>query len=324
MGQETRVPRVRTVLESVLGVPFEPLSLRPWRSNYDEEHHRMHLRLGPSRIDVSRRPLVVAILNRTRDSFFDSGAHFSLDALLKHADTLVSAGADVLEVGARPGGVGTREVTPEEETALVAETVSALRQRSDLPLAVDTTRASVAAEAFRCGAVLGNDMSGFRDRDYLPAAAAAGASVVATHIRRPPGVPDPEPEYDDVVEEVVDALRRLAADAVAAGLPGEAVVLDPGLDLGKTWQQSVDLLAAIDVVAALGHPVMLAASNKIFLGRLLDLPKDERAEATVAACTAGALRGARLLRVHHPGPARQVADLVAALLEADERRGITS
>lgn len=282
----------------------------------------MHLRLGSTLVDVARRALVVGILNRTRDSFYDSGAHFRLDALLKRADQLVSDGADLLEVGARPGGVGAREIGPDEERALVGETLDELRQRFDVPLAVDTTRAAVAAEAFGRGAVLGNDMSGFGDPGYLSAAASAGAAVVATHIRRPPGVPDPNPVYGDVVADVSDHLRGLADDALAAGLPRESVVVDPGLDLGKTWQQSVELLAAVDEVAALGYPVLLAASNKIFLGRLLDLSKRERGEATVAACTAGALRGARLLRVHDARGARPAADLVAALLEADERRGV--
>lgn len=283
----------------------------------------MHLLLGPHRRDVTHRALVVGILNRTRDSFYDAGAHFGLDPLLQRADELVADGADLLEVGARPGGVGAREVTVGEETDLVVETVEELSRRFDLPLAVDTTSASVVTEAFARGAVLGNDMSGFRDPGYLPAAAAAGAAVVATHIRRPPGVADPEPVYDDVVTDVADSLRRLAEEAVEAGVPRESVVIDPGLDLGKTWQQSVDLLAGIARTAALGYPVLLAASNKIFLGRLLDLAKHERHDATVAACTIGALRGARLLRVHDARGARDAANLVAAVLEVDDRRELT-
>jgi dihydropteroate synthase len=280
----------------------------------------MHLRLGAERVDVSRRALVVGILNRTKDSFLDGGAYLALDALLRRADTLVEHGADVLEVGARPGGVGVAEVSLAQETDLAAGTIAALRARFDLPLAVDTTRAAVAGEAFRCGAVLGNDMSGFADPAYLRTAVSAGASVVATHIRLPPGVPDPDPVYGDVVSDVLAAVRHLADRAVDAGLPPEAVILDPGLDLGKTWQQSVDLLAAFDLFAGLGHPLLCAVSHKIFLGRLLDLDLRDRHLATVAACTAAALRGARVLRVHDAAGARQVADLVAALLSADERR----
>lgn len=112
----------------------------------------MHLRLGRERVDVAYRPLVVGILNRTRDSFYDGGAHFGLDALLKRADQLVADGADLLEVGARPGGVDAQDVGVEEETDLVADALDALSGRFDIPLPVDTSRATVVTEAFRQGA----------------------------------------------------------------------------------------------------------------------------------------------------------------------------
>lgn len=275
------------------------------------------VRLRRRSFDITTRALVVGILNRTRDSFYDAGAYYALDDLLRRAERLVDGGADVLEVGARAAGVGTEEVPEEQERDLAATTVGELARRFDLPLAVDTRRASVAAAAFQAGAVLGNDMSGFADPGYLPAAAAAGASVVATHIRLPPGIPDPDPVYADVVTDVAQALTALARRAEEAGLSQERIILDPGLDLGKTWQQSLRLLANFDVFAGLGYPVLLAASNKIFLGRALGLERDERAHATVAACMFGALRGARLLRVHDALGARHAADLAAALLDHD-------
>src|SRR4051794_11946643 len=146
----------------------------------------MELVLGGKTFRLDDRAVVLAILNRTRDSFYDRGRHFKLDALLRQAEQDVADGADVLEVGARPGGLGVREVSVDEECHLVAETLEELRGRFDCPLAVDTTRASVAAIAFSTGAVLGNDMSGFRDAAYLETAKSAGAAVVATHIRKPP------------------------------------------------------------------------------------------------------------------------------------------
>src|SRR4051795_926797 len=169
----------------------------------------MRLCLGTRRFDLTERPVVVGILNRTRDSFHDRGDLFPLDRLLARAERLAAEGADVLEVGARPGGGGAAEGTPEEERDLAAETVAALRSRFDLPLAVDSTRAVVAAAAFDEGAVLGNDMSGFRDPGSLPTAAAAGAAVVATHIRRPPGVPDADPVYADLLGEGRGRLARV-------------------------------------------------------------------------------------------------------------------
>jgi dihydropteroate synthase len=277
----------------------------------------VHLELGAQRFDLSRRALVMGILNRTRDSFHDRGAHFRLDAFLAHAERLVADGADVLDVGARPGGVGVHEVSEVEETALVVESIEQLRQRFDVPISVDTRRATVAAAAFAAGATLGNDMSGFRDPGYLDAAAGAGAAVIATHIRLPPGVPDPEPVYDDVVEDVARALDGLAGRALAAGIPRGRIVLDPGYDLGKTWQQTLDLLARTPRFARLGHPLLIAVSNKIFLGRLLNLDGGERGTATVAACAYGVAHGGRVLRVHDARAGRHVADLLAALLERE-------
>ena len=280
----------------------------------------MHLWLGPHRFDLDRRPVVVGILNRTRDSFSDRGAHFALDRLLARAEQLAHDGADVLEVGARPGGVGAIEVGVAEECDLVAETLGALRSRCDVPLAVDTTRAAVATTAFREGAVLGNDMSGFRDPGYLPAAAAAGAAVVATHIRRPPGVPDPDPHYDDLPGEVTGALAALTRSACEAGLDPERIVVDPGIDLGKTWRQSTELLAALARVAALGFPVLVAVSNKIFLRRALHLAPDDALDvATAAACAIGVGAGGRVVRVHDARVGRQAGDLASLVAAAGAR-----
>jgi dihydropteroate synthase len=213
--------------------------------------------------------------------------------------------------------VGVREVTVEEETTLAVESIEHLRERFELPISIDTQRAAVAAAAYRAGAVLGNDMSGFRDPAYLSEAAAAGAGVIATHSHLPPSVPDPEPAYGDVVEDVAAALRALAARAVAAGIPPAGVVLDPGYDLGKTWEQTLTLLAHTPRFAALGHPLLIAVSHKIFLGRTLGLGRDERGLATAVACAYGITRGGHVLRVHDARAGRQVADLIAALLERE-------
>ena len=276
----------------------------------------MELALGPHRYDLSHRALVMGILNRTPDSFFDRGRFWDLDAFFRRADELVGDGADLLDVGGVKAGPGP-EVTEAEELERVVPVVAALHERFDVPLSIDTWRASVARASFAAGAVLGNDISGFADPDYLPAAAEAGASVVATHIRLAPRVADPEPVYDGgVVPSVRDALRQLADRAIAAGLRTEQVIADAGLDLGKTWEQSVALLRASDELAGLGHPLLLSASNKTFLGRLLDLDVGDRRLASHGAHALGVVRGCRLLRAHDVKGARRVADVVAAILAA--------
>ncbi|HUI04247.1 MAG TPA: dihydropteroate synthase, partial [Acidimicrobiales bacterium] len=242
----------------------------------------MQLRLGEQVHDLSTRALVMGILNRTPDSFYDKGATYALDALLARAKTLVEDGADILDVGGVKAGPGP-EVTEAEELDRVVPTVEALRARVDVAVSVDTWRAGVARAAYGAGAVMGNDISGFADPDYLPAAATAGAAVVASHIRIGPRVPDPEPHYDDVVEAARTFLAERVARARAAGVGPDRIVVDAGLDLGKTAAQSLELLRASAALSDLGCPLLLSASNKPFLGVTLDLPIDGRGDASLSA-----------------------------------------
>ncbi len=257
----------------------------------------------------------MGILNRTPDSFYDKGVTFSLDALLARADELVTDGADILDVGGVKAGPGP-EVTEAEELDRVVPAIEALHARVDVSLSVDTWRASVARAAYAAGAVVGNDISGFADPDYLRAAAGAGATVVATHIRIGPRIPDPEPHYDDVVQSVGAFLEERAARARSSGLTADQIVLDAGLDLGKTASQSLGLLRASGVLAGLGYPLLLSASNKPFLGVTLDLDIDHRQDASLAAAALGISLGCRIVRAHDVAGTRRVRDALAAVLEA--------
>jgi dihydropteroate synthase len=278
----------------------------------------VELHLGRHRFDVTHRAVVMGILNRTPDSFYDQGAYWDFDAFLAQAERLVLDGADLLDVGGVKAGPG-EEVGEDEELARVVPAVEALRARFDLPLSVDTWRASVARACFAAGAEVGNDISGFADPDYLATCAEAGASVVATHIRLAPRVPDPDPRYDDVVVAVRDRLVDLAGRAEAAGIPPARIVVDAGLDLGKTEAQSLELLRASDQLAALGYPLLLSASNKRFLWTLLGVERGETQLGTMAAHTLGIALGCRVLRSHDARAARRVADVTATLLEARTR-----
>ncbi|MGK2948505.1 MAG: dihydropteroate synthase [Acidimicrobiales bacterium] len=274
------------------------------------------LALGPHRFDIRHRAVVMGILNRTPDSFFDRGDYYDFDTFLAKADQLVSEGADLLDVGGVKAGPGP-EVSTEEELDRVVPAIEALHQRFDVPLSIDTWRSAVLKEALAAGAVVANDISGFEDPDYLTVAAAADASVVATHIRIGPRVPDPEPVYDEpVVDAVSGFLRDRGLRAEAAGIPREQVMVDAGLDLGKTEAQSLELLRAHDRLAALGWPLFLSASNKRFLGALLGTEVTDRREASHAAHALGIALGSRVLRAHDVRGARRTADVMAAVLEA--------
>jgi dihydropteroate synthase len=275
----------------------------------------VEVELGARRYDITSRSLVMGILNRTPDSFFDQGGYYRFDDFLQKAEQLVVDGADLLDVGGVKAGPGD-EVSEAEELDRVVPAIDALCSRFDLPVSVDTWRASVAKAAFAVGAVIGNDISGFADPEYLTVAAAAGASVVATHIRLAPRVADPNPEYDDLVGTVVAFCAERAARAEVAGIPPQQIIVDAGLDLGKSEAQSLVLLRESRALAALGYPLLLSASNKRFLGVLLDLDVGERREATVAAHALGITLGCRILRAHDVRGARRTADVLAAVLEA--------
>lgn len=280
-------------------------------------------RLGEQTHDLTTRTLVMGILNRTPDSFYDRGETFALDRLVARAEQLVADGADLLDVGGVKAGPGP-EVGEAEELDRVVPAIDALHRRLDVPISVDTWRASVLAAACEAGAVVGNDISGFADPDYLTAAAKADASVVATHIRLRPRVPDPEPVYDDLVADVGAFLRSRALAAEQAGLAPQQIAIDAGLDLGKTPAMSAVLLRESDTLASYGYTLLLSASNKRFIGELMDLAIDERREASLASVAYGVAHGCRIVRVHDVAGSVQVCRVIGALLDVERGQKATS
>jgi dihydropteroate synthase len=272
-------------------------------------------RLGDEVLDLSSRTLVMGILNRTPDSFYDKGLTFELDSLLQRAEVLVHQGADLLDVGGVKAGPGP-EVDESEELDRVVAPIAALHERFDVAISCDTWRASVLDEACKAGAVVGNDISGFGDPEYLAVAARHDASVVATHIRLKPRVADPEPHYHDLLGDVTAFLLERAARAEAAGLAPEQIALDAGLDLGKSPAQSAVLLRESDALAAHGYTLLLSSSNKRFLGDLLELDIDARRAASLASVAYGVAHGCRIVRVHDVAGSVAVCRMVGELLRS--------
>ena len=272
------------------------------------------LSLGATTFDLTSRALVMGILNRTRDSFYEPAATFDLDTLFERADRLIDEGADLLDIGGVKAGPG-EEVDEAEELERVVPVVTELVRRFDVPISIDTWRAGVAQAAFTEGACVGNDISGFADDQYLPVAATAGAAVVATHIRLRPRVADPTPHYDDVTATVADFLTERRQRALDAGVHEDRIVVDAGLDLGKTAAQSLQLLRDSDRLAGLGAPLLLSASNKTFLGVMFDLPVNDRREPSLAATALGIAAGCRIVRVHDVQGTVRVRDVIARLVE---------
>ena len=276
----------------------------------------IRLDVGEQTYDLTSRALVMGILNRTQDSFFEPAATYDLDDLFRRADQLVDEGADLLDIGGVKAGPGD-EVGEDEELDRVVGVVKELVARFELPVSIDTWRASVAQACFAEGASIGNDISGFADPEYLNVAAAAGAAVVATHIRLRPRVADPDPHYDDVTATVTAFLIERRQRALDAGVGSNSVIVDAGLDLGKTAAQSLQLLRDSAALAALGSPLLLSASNKTFLGVMFDLGVSERREPSLAATALGIVSGCRIIRAHDVEGTVRVRDTIASILEAD-------
>lgn len=265
------------------------------------------------------RPVVVGILNVTPDSFWDGGRYAGLDAALAAAEGMLGAGADAIDLGGESTRPGARAVAASEEMARILPVLRELVRRwPTVPITIDTVKAEVARAALEEGAAGINDVSGLRlDPAMAEVVAGAGAGLVIMHSRGPVERmaryemaqygPDP---VGDVVAELAAARDR----ALEAGVHRDAIVLDPGLGFSKRTEHSVAMLAHLDRIIALGHPVLIGPSRKRFIGELGGgLPADQRLEGTIAACVFGLLRGARLFRVHDVGAIRRALDVAESL-----------
>ena len=250
-----------------------------------------------TRFDFARQVAVMAIINRTPDSFFDTGRTFGLDAAVRAALAAASDGADWVDVGGVPFGRGPA-VSIQEELDRVVPVVEAIAANSDVVISVDTTSAEVARASILAGAGVINDTSGLYDPDMAGTVARSDALLVLTHSLHPPRSEPPRPEYIDVVDEVVDFLRDRIARSLAAGIPRERLIVDPGHDLNKNTFHTLELTRRLEEVVALDLPVLVAVSNKDFIGETLDRTKDERLEGSIAAAVICILKGARIVRMH--------------------------
>ena len=271
------------------------------------------LRLGA--LDVPDGALVVmAIVNRTPDSFYDRGATFDLGAAVERVDRVVADGADMVDVGGVKAAPGD-DVDAVEEIRRTVDLIAAVRAAHPaLPISIDTWRAEVAREALAAGADVVNDAWGGVEPELAGVAAAAGAGIVCTHAGGlPPRTRPHRVAYDDVVADVVARTTALADAAVAAGVQPERVLVDPGHDFGKNTRHSLEVTRRLGELVAAGWPVLVALSNKDFVGETLDVPLDGRLPGTLAATAVSAWLGARVFRVHDVAATRQTLDMVASI-----------
>ncbi len=264
-------------------------------------------------LDLHNRVAVMAIVNRTPDSFYDRGATFALDKAVEAALAAAQHGADLVDIGGVPFGRGPA-VSVQEETDRVVPVVEAIHAASDIVVSVDTFNAEVARLSIAAGAGVINDTSGLWDDDMAGVVAASDATLVLTHSLAPPRSEPPRPEYGDVVAEVVAFLRDRVARAVEAGVPLDRLVVDPGHDLNKNTLHSIELTRRLEEVVAIGLPTLVAVSRKDFVGEVLDASKHDRLEGSLAAAVVCVLKGARIVRMHDVAASVAAMRMTEALL----------
>lgn len=259
--------------------------------------------------------LIMAIVNRTPDSFYDKGATFAEDKAMERVDLVVEQGAEIVDIGGVKAAPG-EDVDAAEEIDRVAGLVTRVRTaHPDLVISVDTWRAEVGEEVCRAGADVLNDAWGGADPALVDVAARHDAAVICTHTG---GVTPRTRPYRtgyerDIMSEVLDGVIGYAERAIAAGVARESVVIDPAHDFGKNTHHTLEVTRRLDEMVDTGWPVLVSLSNKDFVGETLDRPVDERLVGTLATTAVSAWLGARIYRVHEVAETRQVLDMVATL-----------
>jgi dihydropteroate synthase len=268
------------------------------------------------------RTFIMGIVNVTPDSFSGDGLLRTRDpvaAAVAQARSMVDEGADILDVGGESTRPGHDEVATDEELGRVVPVIAAIRRAlPEIPISVDTTKPAVAEAALAAGADLVNDIWGVAADDSLARVAAThGAPLVLMHNRA-------EPRYDDLVAEVIADLAVAIERAVRAGVERERLIVDPGFGFGKTPEQNVTVLARIAELRVLGRPILLGTSRKSTLGLILDLPADQRVEATLATTALGIANGVDMVRVHDVEANVRAARIADAIIRGTWRRGVAA
>lgn len=269
-------------------------------------------RIAGREVDFRRSIAIMAVVNRTPDSFYDRGATFGLDAAVAAGRRAIEAGAAWIDIGGAKFGPGPA-IPVAEEIDRVVPVVAALAD-AGAALSVDTFHAEVAAAAIAAGAHVINDTTGVHDPALAEVVADSDATLVITHSRAEPRQWFPRPQYDDVVGEISGFLEQRVELAVSRGVPESRIVLDPGHDLNKNTLQTLELTRRFAEFTRLGFPLVAAVSNKDFIGESLDRPRGERLAGSIAAAVFCVAQGARILRMHNVAESVDAARMVEAIM----------
>ena len=258
---------------------------------------------------------IMGILNVTPDSFSDGGHFFNRDRAIEQALRMQADGADIIDIGGESTRPGSEPVSVRDEISRTIPVIQSLVKVANIPVSIDTCKSQVADAALSAGASIVNDISGLRfDKKMAHVIARHKAPVAIMHIKGTPKNMQNNPVYKALIPEIMDSLRESIAIAEQAGIPGDRIIIDPGIGFGKTAEHNLEIIRRLDEFAGFEKPVLLGPSRKSFIGKVLgDLPVTERLEGTAAAVAAAILKGAHILRVHDVKEMVRVARLADAI-----------
>ncbi len=256
---------------------------------------------------------IMGIINTTPDSFSDGGLYSDSVKAVEHARKLIDDGADILDIGGESTRPGAKEVSVKDELKRTIPVIEAIRQFSDIPVSIDTSKAEVMRAAAEAGADLINDVRALTEEGALSAAVDSDLLVCLMHMQGTPGSMQNHPHYENVVEEVSDFLTTRIKVVVEAGISENKICIDPGFGFGKTLQQNLQLLNSLAKFKALGYPLLVGLSRKSMFGQLLDKPVDQRLYGSISAAVISAMSGADIIRVHDVSETKDALTVVQAM-----------
>ena len=282
------------------------------------ERKNFVLDLPAGKLELGAEPVLMGILNLTPDSFFDGGKYTEPVQALARAEKMAEEGARIIDLGGESSRPGSEPVSLDEELKRVMPVLEKIASRlKNIFVSIDTRKSGVAKRALDCGASIINDISALgADPEMAKTAADSRAALVLMHIKGTPADMQQNPVYDDLFADISRFLAERMEQAIAAGVPEDKIIIDPGVGFGKTVDHNLELVRDLWRLRGLGRPVLLGVSNKSFIGQTLGAEKDDRFEGTAASVVAGVLAGADIIRVHEPGRMRKFVSMAGAIRAA--------
>ncbi len=276
---------------------------------------KLVIQVGSREYVLGRKTWLMGVLNVTPDSFSDGGRYSEIQTAVDHGLHMLQEGADILDIGGESTRPGAVSVSAEEESARVIPVIQEIRRHTGALISIDTTKSLVLKKALDAGADILNDISSMRcDPDMLPLAAKNQVPSILMHMRGTPETMQSLTGYSDLLSEINDFFSRRISLALEAGLKKEHLIIDPGIGFAKDRQQNLQVIRNLNMFSGHNVPVLIGVSRKSFLGRILDLPPDERVEGTIAACLLAVQAGAHILRVHDVAAVSRAVRVAEAIL----------